>query len=301
MSENIIGLHIYSLTLHKTQKPEKVPLTETGTGSEIKRCLPQFTEHYSQQYDGGNDAARTWFLDVREELENVSEGLIMYGSSGFESDIVDRNTKQLNYQRKVTDVDVIPLYYKIWVPNEGEYGLMALQTFGLRSCVGRFQEAFRSFFKAKNDGLRIIFTPIVPNNLPNFSSGEVKKLSLIKHDYSTDTAENQLGSRDELVDLDVTFRAKPKGSLGILSEFNRRVGRNNGKEVLTYKDTEFDEATAEVQIGKRRRRVTLIGVSKNSGKFDLTQDVVRGANGHPEFSSIGAEVESLFEGLVIGE
>lgn len=67
--------------------------------------------------------------------------------------------------------------------------------------------------------------------------------------------------------------------------------------MLSYGDTDFDEATAEVMIGGKRRKVVLIGMSQNTGKFDLT-DAVQKLNGIPKLSSISSEVKKIFADIV---
>lgn len=137
----------------------------------------------------------------------------------------------------------------------------------------------------------------MPSQLAKFADGQVKAFSLTKHDYSSDAANNQIGSGSGLVDLDVTFKAKPRGSLGPLRDFTNKV-MNVGKEkVLVYNNTYFDEAVAEVQVGKRRRKIVLVGASQNAGKFDLSEDV-KTSGGHPVFESIAEECADIFLSVV---
>lgn len=221
----------------------------------------------------------------------------MYGSTGFAADIVDRNSRAKQYSRKVTDMEIIPLYYRLWVPHRGDFALLALQTFGQRSCVGRFQAALERTFRHTNAGYRIVFNPLAPAQIATYRKADVKKLSLIKHNYSSDAAENQLGSKEELVDLNVSFKAKPRSHLGDLGSFANRIKSGQQADVLNYADTDFDEATAEVMIGGKRRKVVLIGMSQNTGKFDLT-DAVKHTNGVPELDSISKEVKRIFADIV---
>ena len=137
--DNSIGLHIYAITQHKTRKPKKIVFSDSGDGARLSKALPHFIEKYkSAEYEEG-ETPRPWYLDPKNQNGATSDGLIMYGSSGFATDIVDRETRSTQYKRKISDIEIFPLYYRFWVPTSGEYALLALQTFGQRSCVHRFQ------------------------------------------------------------------------------------------------------------------------------------------------------------------
>lgn len=298
--ENSIGLHIYAITQHKTRKPKKILFSENGDGARLLKSVPNFINKYkSAEYEDG-ETPRPWYLDPSSQKSGTFDGSIMYGSSGFATDIVDRETRSTQYKRKISDIEIFPLYYRLWVPTAGEYALLALQTFGQRSCVGRFQTALESGFRQTNSGHRIVFNPVAPGEIASYQSAEVKKLSLTKRDYSSDAAENQLGDPGALVDLGVSFSAKPRSHLGRLKSFASRVMPAKSGSVLEYNDTQFDEATAEIMVGGKRRTVTLVGISRNTGKFDLTDQVQRGPNGMPKFASVSSETASIFADIAAG-
>lgn len=299
--DNTIGLHIYAITQHKTRKPKKIPFSNTGDGARLKKSLPHFLKKYTSADDGDGSPARPWYLMPQPLKGDTFEGTVMYGSTGYATDIVDRNTRATQYKRKTSDLEIIPLYYRIWVPNGGDYALLGLQTFGQRSCVGRFQLALETGFRQTNAGHRITFNPVAPGEIASYKVAEVKKLNLTKRDYSSDAAENQLGDPGALVDLSVSFNAKRRSNLGKLAEFTNRVRGAASDQVLEYNDTHFDEATAEIMVGGKRRTVTLIGVSRNTGKFDLTDQVKKGQNGMPVFNSISGETESIFNDVAAGK
>ena len=299
--DNSIGLHIYAISQHKTRKPKKIKFSDSGDGARLLKATPHFIKKYkSAEHDEG-ETPRPWYLVPEAQNGGTFEGSIMYGSSGFATDIVDRETRSTQYKRKTSDIEIFPLYYRLWVPKDGEYALLALQTFGQRSCVGRFQTALEAGFRQTNSGYRIVFNPVAPGEIASYQAAEVKKLSLTKRDYSSDAAENQLGDPGALVDLGVSFSAKPRSHLGKLMNFANRVKPSEGGSVLQYNDTQFDEATAEIMVGGKRRTITLVGISRNTGKFDLTEQVQRGPNGMPKFASISSETNSIFADIAAGK
>ena len=299
--DNSIGLHIYAVTQYRNRKPKSIPFSSQGDGSRLSRAMPHFVARYSSAEDESSEFPRPWFLKPAPSNGHTFEGSIMYGSTGYATDIIDRKTRETNYNRQVSDIEIFPLYYRMWVPDNGDYALLGLQTFGQKSCVGRFQNALESGFRQTNSGFRINFAAVAPGEIASYQAAEVKKLSLTKRDYSSDAAENQLGDPGALVDLGVTFSAKRKSHLGNLKSFTKRVTAAAVGNVLEYNDTHFDEATAEILVGGKRRTITLVGISRNTGKFDLSDDVARGANGMPKFESISSETANIFSDIATGK
>ncbi|MGQ3674230.1 hypothetical protein ACT6QH_01820 [Xanthobacter sp. TB0139] len=298
MADNAIGLHVYAITQYRMRNSQSIPLSASGEGRLLKEFIPKFIRKFSTaEYEDGS-RARFWHLNSVSSNSDTTDGVIRYGSSGFESTIVDSKSLKENYARKVTDVEVIPLYFRLWIPQSGQYGLVALQTFGQRSCVGRFCRGFENGYRSVNDGYRVAFAPVVPAKLASYRDGEVKKISFFKHDHTSDSSENAVLPAGNLVDYQVTIQAKPKGNLGFLGGLREKFAARSGDSDIQYGDTNFDKATAEILIGKKRRRVTLFGVSRETGKFDLTDQVERGANGMPKIDSMRAETTSIFEDIV---
>jgi len=299
--DNSIGLHIYAISQYRKRKNKKITFSGSGDGFGLLKTVPHFIKKYESAKDEESGTARPWYLDPNDQNGGTFEGSIMYGSSGFATDIVDRETRSTQYKRKISDIEIFPLYYRLWVPDSGDYALLALQTFGQRSCVGRFQKALASGFRQINSDYRILFNPVAPGEIASYRVAEVKKLSLTKRNYSSDAAENQLGDPGALVDLGVSFSAKPRSHLGMLKSFADRVKPAASGSVLEYNDTHFDEATAEVMVGGKRRTITLVGTSRNAGKFDLSEQVQRGVNGMPKFKSISSETATIFADIVAGK
>ena len=301
LAENSIGLHIYTIRVRRNRKRSGwVPLGDDGDQGALANYSEIFLHRNSAAVQGVEGVGRSWYVETVEGTEGSFHGLMRYGSTGFTEEIRDRETRRVQYNRLSSDIGTIPLYYRIRIPERGTYGLLGLQTFGNRSCVARFQNAFTHGFRAVRPDLMLEFTPVLPHEVARFADGAVKVFSMTKRDYSSDKTDNQIGSQVNPIDLDVTFRAKRRSSLGNLRQYVDRIARRGESKVLEYNDEQFDEAVAEVMVGRKRRRVVLVGVNRGAGKFDLTGDVVI-SNGHPKFESIAAECEEIFVSILDGD
>lgn len=297
MSETLIGLHVFTIHARYRRSEKNIQLSQSSEGAALASYCEDFIKKYSEEADGKQTDTRSWYLEPNTETPMAHHGIVRYGTTGFSEEIRDRKTKSIQYNRKPTDIGTIPLYYRLWIPKQGEYGLLALQTFGSRSCVERFKQAFYKGFRSRHPTIVLDFKPVMPMHVAKFRDGPVKTFSLTKRDYSSDKADNQIGTQGSFIDLDVTFKAKPRGSLGPLSSFSEKIKGMGRSKILEYNNTHFDEATAEILVGNKKRKITLVGVSKNSGKFDLTDDLQK-ISGHPTFESIAKECEDIFKSIV---
>lgn len=298
MSDSIIGLHFYSVTQHHIRNETPISHSQSGDGARLRQYFSYFQNQYSNFGGASEEGIRYWFLRPQPTNGFMFDGHIMYGSTGFTSDIVDRTTHELNYERKISDIDIIPLYYSLWIPDGRHLAILAIQTFGQRSCVGRIQRALVSGFREANSGFILKCNPIMPSSIERFKDSEVKTINLVKRDVSSDDADNQLIDPNTMIDLNITFNSKRKSNFGRLIDVIGRMP--DGDKNLQYNDTQFDEATADVLVGGKRRKITLVGMNQASGKIDITDSIDRSTNGHPSLDSIRAEVIDLMTGIGSG-
>lgn len=207
MADNSIGLHIYSLHLRKKRDFKVIPYSPVGDGNFLAQALPKMIAKYSTPIDGETSRPRPWYFDSANTDGFATSGTILYGSTGFESDIVDGKTRKLRYKRSVTDLDVIPIYFRFWIPDCGELALMALQTFGQKSCVRRVQVAVSDSIKSVSEHHTLDIKPVVLSSTKRFLDGNVKSISLVKKDFSTDAADNAIVSPNDVVNMDISFKA----------------------------------------------------------------------------------------------
>jgi hypothetical protein len=302
MSENRIGLHVYTLRQFKSREKNKTPIkfSQHPRGGMLSSIVKKFITDFADPSEDGAALLRDWYFSPRNSQGFVHQGLIMYGSSGFAGDIVNKKTHEVRLKREVLDMDVIPLYYRFWIPDSGDFALAGFQTFGLRSCISKSFTRLQDTYRKNCEGYHIEPRAVVLTDIKRFADGEVKSISLKKHDMSSDAAENQGVRGGDFVDLDVLIKAKPRSSLGSLSSVMTRIRGHQDGEGLQIFDTSFDAASAMVNVGGKKRKVGLLGASKDAGKIDITEDVTIGLDGFPTFDSIESEVEKIFGDLILG-
>jgi hypothetical protein len=293
-----VSLRAYMLYVHERGKPARLTFDVGAGGIDLPNFISSFVASRSSVTED-NDKERSWNFEERIPSKTCnSKGIIQYGIHGFESRIIDTKTRRQNYLRKVTDSEIVPLYYEIWHPSKRNYILMAFQSFQGRSCVTLVGEAMQAAFEKLHPNYMLKFRKLMPTDSKGsiFRNNRVQKLTLIRRNTPTDIADRYSGIKpSEPVRLEISVIARRKGWLGLFGDIVETLGGND-QGLITYEGIQFDEAIANVRIGNQTRPVGIFGNHGEAGAIDLTAIVRRDADGHPNFASMTKE-----SGLILKE
>jgi hypothetical protein len=282
-----IGLRGYLITAHKKGDRALLPFNDKEFRVAPRPFVTKFVGSYTTAVKD-DEGERSWYFEqLDEDGEGNTKGYTHYGTFGFESKLVDHTTNKSNYQRKVNDVEIIPLFYEFWSPKDKNFALAAFQSFQGRSCIGYVMKKLKEDFEAQNPGFILKYQKLLPSDGSSiYTSAPVKQLRLIKRNASSDITDKYLGnSKPKRVDFEVKLSAGRKGILGSYNDVTGALKKSDAGLVL-HDGVEFSEAIAEVKIGGKFRSVGVFGSDSNAGVIDITEDIERGENGHPTFSSI---------------
>ncbi|MGE7204887.1 hypothetical protein ACQKJZ_04310 [Sphingomonas sp. NPDC019816] len=81
----------------------------------------------------------------------------------------------------------------------------------------------------------------------------------------------------------------------ILGSFGEVTGalRKSDAGLVLHDGIEFSEVYADVKIGGKYRPVGVFGSDSNAGVIDITEDIVRGADGHPTYESLTKQCDTI--------
>ena len=229
--------------------------------------------------------------------ERTLHGLVSYGTFGFESRFKDSRTGEETFRRAVTDQEEIPLYYQIWIPEGEDFGLIILQTFGMRSCVIPFQNGLREHIRSVIGKTRVDFDQLVPSEaLRSYANAPVKQVRLISRKVHGSDAQryvraNADGPDEGIGTIEVVVTPERRHRFGIFRELQEKY-KGAPDELLSLGDIQFDEARAEIEVNGRSRTVTLAGPKRKMGLLDITQTVEVMPSGHPSFNSVSNHADS---------
>lgn len=105
-----IGLRGYLITVHERGNRSMLPFNSNVFSKPPARFLPAFIKSHLTPTRSA-EAERSWYFEEEEsDGHGNSAGYIHYGTFGYESKIKNSKTKTTNYERKVDDVEEIPLF-----------------------------------------------------------------------------------------------------------------------------------------------------------------------------------------------
>jgi hypothetical protein len=301
-----IGIRVYRIGVHAKGNTNALLLEgEDGTPS-VTTFIENFIKsHVSAVQDA--EAERSWYFEEKGTQEQqCKRGYVHYGTYGFESNFIDVKTKQKNYRRLTTDIEEIPLFYEFWCPPGSKIGFAAFQSFQGRSCIHRVMKQMREQFEKANTGYIFSCRKVLPNDAKGSAlySAPVKRLRLVRRKASSDVADRYFDNPSpEAIDIELTMSARRNKSLGNLSSLMKSL-KGGSSSVVTHDGIDFPEATAIIKVGNRTRSVGVMGVNSDAGVIDLTDEIVRGSDGHPTFESLKKETDEIlidFHGTLNGE
>lgn len=286
-----IGLRVYKLFF--SERGNREPIDRSDLPFDDFALVKNFVAHHAvRTKPDGNE--RSWYFETPQKADATHvTGLVQYGTSGFSSKLLDIKTNKKKYDRVETDVEQIPLFFDFWLPPNSEYLMVALQSFGTRSCVDLIQGALRMFSENKHPDHRIRFKKIMPNDSKNalFGDKAVKKLTFVAAKTTSDVAASLIPFKpSEPVDVAISVRSGRGRGLGTFANIAGSIGKHEG--VFQYEGVGFTEAYAEIRVGGRTRKVGVFGPAADTGTIDITGDV-KFKDGHPTFDSLVAQANDI--------
>ena len=300
---NAIGLRFYRVTLHEERASATIENDDARLFHGERHLLSEFIRKHTT-VTNVDEAQRGWFFDqpIGADSRTVS-GRITYGVHGIVSrfvDIVDRKEK---FKRKASDLEEIPLYFKLYRPKAEHYMIFAFQSFGVRSCINLVQSAFRKYVKDKS-GLTVRFRKLMPAEagIEPFAAGIVKEMTFLKRKVSSDRVDSYRDDAPAEYDVKLSLLAKGRTNFGLYRDLSPEKVKKAGHSIILVDD--FDKATVRVNLDGNTKYITMFGNQGEAGTIDVTDDEdLDIEDGHPTKESLDKVIEPLlkhFNNALIG-
>ncbi|MGP6088268.1 hypothetical protein [Antarctobacter jejuensis] len=264
-------------------------MTDDGGPEDILNFVESCANAFSKKAldDGKGKIVR---FSPEQGFKNSAHGWMRYGSYGYGSQVEDIKTGEIALNRATDQADTIPLYYRVWCPPKMKFGLMALQSFGGKSCAEIVQRALIGAHQNLYPDHRITMTKLMPNDMKLYGSKIVRQIHLVKKNASQDNVEAALRPQKNTtkIDIQLSLKARSGGSFGRLKDLGEHL-----KGHLEISDIEFEGAYGEVLVGKSYRKIGVIGVNNNAGVIDVSNDIERDGDEHPTLKSIKSSVTDV--------
>lgn len=287
------GLYLYKFWFNRRRKG-KICLSELPK-PDLSKCIDDFAK---KNADAGveEDITRRWLVTQFDKQKDGARIFLDYGRSGFGSRLIDGKSRKLNYDRKTSDVEVVPLLSRLWFPTKGQYGIWAFQSFGQFSCNGLVLESFKNFARDRWPDYVFNALPLVPSYLESYKTAPVTAVTLKKKaPGDAAVAQTNVGGAENVL-IDVRISSERGSRLGKLQDLLPRFSGDKAKG-RSFGGQEYDYAHATIDIEGRKRTVSLYGPGRGTGLIDLDDDVKK-IGGHPVPETFFAVTDKLIEGAV---
>lgn len=227
-------------------------------------------------------------------------GLLESGEYGFEAKGVDINTLKPSYKRKSQDAELIPFYFRLYLPSANDTGIMLLQRHGPRGVFHSFSSALRDFVGQKLPDHALDITRLVPAEvLGELLKGGVRAVEITTYKVPTDIADKYrfLGNLQKAGTVTVEFKAKKKAYL-FPPSWLKRITTGQTKVVELPVDLGPGRIRLKVDYHGKTRVVDLSSPETIAPYTDATDDLDIQDSGHPSYESVDSYCTDLLRELL---
>lgn len=296
----LYSISAYNIRVKKKYSSESCNLGDFGEGYDLYDTMHTFFSRLQTNLSHDQNSRRLIQVGEvrRDENARIIEGIVKTGEYGYEAELVDWQTAQLSYRRKIREAEVLPFYFLMHLPRENDLGILLLQRFrqfGIRAILTDY---ISKFFHDNHEKYSLQFPPILTREVLQTlrEEGIVEAIHIISHSLPQDKADALRIPREE-ASSDYVVRTKAHNKR-ILSGLKEKMlsGGNFRIAELESLQPGYDTVKIEVELGGQKRTVDL-AKPKLRTVFDLSDRIRPEANGHPSFNSMSTEARSILVNL----
>lgn len=240
-------------------------------------------------------------LKIKElDLDNKNrelKGIIETGEYGYEAPLFDIVKNEPSYTKKKTEAELLPFYFRIYIPSDKNEGIILLQKIkqmGIRTILS---QELNKYFEQSNFIVELnhyLDKEYVENYLQH---GRLSKIRYIKYNYSEDRADNYRKGDHEEDMIHVELSIIPKKGKELEKE-KRKISEcfrlkksmldlgDSGIEILNFKP---DRIKIEVEMNGQKKVITLYdNFMSMRAYYDITESVTYDETGHPTYRSLNS-------------
>jgi len=286
-----IGIASYSLHIRPRRSTrEHLLLGQLDPNRSLHQFLHSFFDGLRRRHRKSDE--ETHLLRVKELDADRTDvwGTVEAGEYGYAASGVDVETLTARYQRKPTDAELIPFFFRAHAPAKTDCGVLLVQRFGAIGVFSILAEALATAFAKAFPDLILDLSRLVPAHIiESLSNGVLQEVQLTTYQVPGDIADKFrfLGNVTEAGSMTVTLRAKRKSALADPSWLRAiRKGRVDIVEIPESLGGKSSRLALKLTYGGKSRRVHLDKPDAISPYTDITNDVTLLETGHPSYESL---------------
>lgn len=303
------SLLFYEMSVNKSGEPGDLDLTNFD-GNNMLEVLEEFLQLRCNNNYGNKKTKQALGAEYIDKDSNqlyirdgqYLKGYISKGAFGNRAPIRDVIANEDSYTKKLSDAEMIPLYFCTRIRSGYTRAILILQTFGNQSAKSLLAESLRSFFSKYYSGYTLKLNTIVPNNLLDqfIDQGAIKKFRFIRYSIPDDItyiSDNGEKFDRKAGEAELTLKLKDARLFPSWRSDLKKSLRSTKLEFINIPNFEYNKAKVELIVNGKPKIIDLGKEDKIAPRLDITDDVVDGANGFPTFESIDAVATEFLDEL----
>jgi len=231
--------------------------------------------------------------------EREIKGTINYGEWGVAAPGIDFETGEVRYQRSVRDVEPLPFYYLLSIPEDGRIGFAITQRFGTSGIRGQLLNYFQERFAEEYPEFRINIETAAPADLIEQyiqQGAQVKKIRFIQFRLPRNFEDRYANPQDAVKEAysEYIIHAK-RGGLPILRDVRAAIQGHGIARLVEMAPVQTNKIRVSISVGGKERSLEVAETTSMRAYYDITEHAVLGANGLPTFDSADELAHGLLE------
>ncbi len=310
---NEVKLEVYSVRIRRSRDVSNFLQLDSFDGdNDFLSFLQTYIQSFDHQIELNENQGKTLKLSSNSlrvlSEQRIISGIIESGDYGYESDFYNTESGEHRYRREIEDTEIMPFYFLMYLPADGDKGFVILQRFGVHGIHGIFKTHLTEFFKGRYENLMLDFDPFISRGLAQafIDNGNIREFSLTRYNLSSDIADNlgMRGHAEDIMSISISIKAKRNSSLPIGNKVRRFVENPNAR-IFTLRELDSlgfngdHKSKMKVQLGNDTRTIDLADSGQIRPYYDIDNDVQKHPSGHPVFDSINDIAKGLLNDLII--
>jgi hypothetical protein len=300
----LITMACYAVRVRRKYKRDEFEVIGT-IGAEPTRLIETFRDCLEKATKSHSvDEAQQRLLRVLrlERRKDTVVGVVEVGDYGYSADGINVKTRRISFRRSPEDAELLPFYFRIHLPQEGNMGILMVQRFGVTGVYGELKRLLTVAFEKQFGDRVLVLDRLVPTEvIKELMKGKLLEVQLTTYSKPRDIADKfRFGGNLEAVgSLTIIARAKRNSYLPDPAWLSNIRKQRTG--VVTVPDLlgkETTRARIRVEYGGTSRMVDLTDPDHLAPYIDISGDVAIDRNGHPKFESIDTHAGKLQEDLL---
>jgi hypothetical protein len=301
-----VQVSLYIARVHERGKKQPLQLDKLhGSGDFIKIVHEALRSRHNQFVQLSSGRRRLQITGDLRRQGRIVDGVLEVGESGHTSVMKDEKSGQELFHRKVSHVEMIPLYFRGWSPSGGTFAAFAFQHYGDYGCKTAVHDVIQQELKVRMPDLVLTMREAVPGEVVEafFKKGLVKQLRFTRFGVPSDRADSYaklLNNPDE-ANLELRVVAKRGDGLSLSSLARNVFGRQeiSSKNLYELDGVAFNRFKMKVSLQGKDKWLTVGQFMTMHSRLDVSKDVELDRTGHPKRASIEEVCQGLLEKVAL--